>query len=205
MKDLTTTQQAALRYIRNQFVHHGHSPTVREVMQHLGFSSPNSAQVVILGLMTLGLLKRNKYGDLQLSEDIDADPSKTQTIDVPLIGSAACGNPMLAEEEFQALIPVSVGLAKPPHKYFLLRADGDSMNQAGIQNGDLVLVRQQQSASNGDKVVALIDDDATIKEIKYSPDATVLLPRSDNSSHQPIVLTRDFLVQGIVVATVPGE
>ncbi len=174
-------------------------------MKHLGFNSPNSAQVVLLNLITMGVLKRNKYGDLQLMEGGGEDGSSAQTIDVPLIGAAACGTPILAEEDFQALIPVSTKLAKPPHTYFLLRADGDSMNQAGIQDGDLVLVRQQQTAKSGDKVVALIDDDATIKEVRYSPDATVLIPRSSSKTHQPIVLTRDFLVQGVVVATVPGE
>lgn len=205
MNDLTPNQQSALRFIRNQLVHHGHSPSVRELMRHLGFNSPNSAQVVLSRLTELGLIKRNSLRDLQLVDAAGTEISGTQTVDVPLIGAAACGNPTLAEEDFQALIPVSNKLARPPHKYFLLRADGDSMNQAGIQDGDLVLIRQQQTANTGDKVVALIDDSATIKEVKYSTDATVLLPRSNNPIHQPIVLTSDFLVQGVVVATVPGE
>jgi repressor LexA len=118
------------------------------------------------------------------------------------VGSVACGIPILAEENIEAMIPVSKGLAKPGNRYFLLRAVGDSMNLAGIDDGDLVLVRQQPAAKNGDLVVALIDDAATIKEFYRAGDAVVLKPKSKNKRHQPIVLTEDFQVQGIVVKTI---
>jgi repressor LexA len=77
------------------------------------------------------------------------------------------------------------------------------MNDAGIDDGALVLVRQQSTAESGDIVVALVDDEATIKELRKSADAVVLLPRSKNRNHKPIVLRRDFQVQGVVVATLP--
>ena len=78
------------------------------------------------------------------------------------------------------------------------------MNKAGIQDGDLVLVRQQPVAEPGDKVVALINDDATIKEYHPQENAVVLMPRSTNTKHRPIILTEDFQVQGVVVTTIPN-
>lgn len=77
------------------------------------------------------------------------------------------------------------------------------MTEAGIDDGDLVLVRQQQTAASGEVVVALIDDEATIKEFHRAPKVVLLRPRSGNPAHRPVVLTHDFQVQGIVVATVP--
>ena len=78
------------------------------------------------------------------------------------------------------------------------------MDKAGIKNGDLVLVRQQVTAANGDRVVALVDDSATIKEFRRKGDTVALLPRSSNPKHQPVVLDRDFQVQGVVVNVVPN-
>jgi repressor LexA len=109
----------------------------------------------------------------------------------------------LAQQNVERAVPVSVQLVRRPFHYFLLRAVGDSMDLAGIHSGDLVLVREQQDAENGQVVVALIDDEATIKEIHKNKDSIVLQPRSTNPANQPIVLHRDFQVQGVVIATIP--
>lgn len=129
--------------------------------------------------------------------------SNAQTVKVPLLGNVACGLPIFAEENIEAFIPVSDKLIKSSYRYFILRASGDSMNDAGIDDGDLVLIRQQQFAQNGDKVLALIDDEATIKEFHNNGNMIVLKPRSKNSKHQPIVLTSDFRIQGIVETVIP--
>lgn len=115
-----------------------------------------------------------------------------------------CGLPILAEENIEGMIPVSVDLARPGSKYFFLRASGDSMNEAGINDGDFVLVRQQTFAEDGDSIVALIDDEATIKEFRRTKDAVVLKPRSSNKKHQPILLTSNFQIQGVVVTAIPN-
>ncbi|MBA7550151.1 LexA repressor [subsurface metagenome] len=127
-----------------------------------------------------------------------------QTIDVPLIGTVTCGLPVFAEENYEAMIPVSVKLARPPHKYFLLKVKGDSMNKKSINDGDIVLVRHQVTANNGDIVVALIDDETTVKEFNMYEDTIVLKPRSTNAAHKPIILTRDFQIQGVVVTSIPN-
>lgn len=193
----------AIRYIRNFLMHRGHMPSIRKLGRDLGYSSPRSASMIVEKLLEKGVLQRKKDGSLQFIDVPFNDEFRAQTVAVPLVGLVPCGTPMLAEENIEALIPVSTKLAKPPHKHFLLRAQGDSMNQKGINDGDLLLVRQQATADNGDIVVALIDDSATIKEFHRNDNTIILMPRSTNKSHQPIVLDRDFKIQGIVVATIP--
>lgn len=77
------------------------------------------------------------------------------------------------------------------------------MNKAGINDGDLILVRRQSTAQNGDTVVALIDDEATVKEFQHLKNCVVLMPRSSNKNHKPIILTENFQVQGVAVTTIP--
>ena len=195
-----------LKVIRNTLMTKGRVPSVRELMTELGYRSPRSAAVLMEQLEEKGVLKRKTDGSMQLIEQRTGADDRThaQTVNIPLVGSVACGMPIIAEENVEALIPVSVKLARPPHKYFLLRAKGDSMNEKGINDGDLVLVRQQETADNGDSVVALIDDHATIKEFHRSEYAVVLKPRSTSAQHKPIILTDDFRVQGIVVTAIAG-
>ncbi len=121
-----------------------------------------------------------------------------KTVEVPLLGTIACGTPVLAEQNIKSRVSISTKMLKPNYQYFLLRALGDSMNKADINDGDLVLIRQQQTAEDGDKVVALIDDEATIKEFHNKGNMIILKPKSTNSKHQPIILTKDFKIQGVV-------
>lgn len=175
---------------------------MRELMTALKYKSPRSAALLLERLADAGMVKRRSDGYLRLLKDFEDRPANSQTIDVPLVGSVACGVPIFAEENVEAMIPVSKSLARLGKRYFLLRAHGDSMNLAGIDDGDLVLVRQESTAEDGDLVVALIDDDATIKEFHHGGDAVVLKPRSRNKRHQPIILTENFQIQGVVVRTI---
>ena len=202
-KTLSKKESEAICQIRNSLAHRGQTPSVRELMVSLGYRSPRSASVIINQLIDKGFLARKDNGRLKLIKDLDSSSTRARTIKVPLIGEIACGTPIFAEENFEMMIPISVKLAPSPHKYFLLRARGGSMNKKKINDGDLVLVRQQPSAKTGDIVVAIIDDEATIKELQISNSAIVLKPRSTNKRHQPIILDRDFLIQGIVVGVVP--
>ncbi len=201
---LTKNESEAVRIIRNSLLHKGEFPTVRELMIEMEYKSPRSAAVIMEQLIEKGILKRKIDGGLQLKDVSPEERGSAQTVDVPLVGSVACGMPMLAEQNVDAMIPVSVKLAKPPHRYFFLRANGDSMNEKGINNGDMVLVKQQSTANNGDLVVALIDEEATLKEFYHYGDSIILKPRSSNKKHQPILLTSDFQIQGLVITTIPG-
>lgn len=203
MFSLTTTELAALRTVRNFIVHMGRTPSVRELMKELGYKSPRSASLIIEGLIDKQFLKKKDNGGFWLSES-NFDNKRVETVNVPLIGTITCGFPTLTEENIEAMIPVSVKLAPPPQKYFLLHAYGDSMNQVDINKGDLLLIHQQQTAENGDIVVACIDGETTIKEYWSNSEVVILKPRSTNVLHKPIILNMDFLIQGILVKVIPN-
>lgn len=121
---------------------------------------------------------------------------------IPLLGTVTCGVPILAQENIEEMIPISKSLVKPGSKYFLLRAKGNSMDLAGIKDGDMVLIRQVSSAENGERVLALIGDEATIKEFHRAGEVVTLLPKSSNPEHQKIIATNDLKIQGVVVANI---
>ena len=191
----------ALRHIRNSVMRQGRVPSMRELMNLMLYKSPRSAMLLLEELEERGFLEKKKEGGYRLLKDLE-ETDVARTVTVPLVGIVTCGAPMLAEENIEAWIPVSISLARPGGKYFLLRAQGDSMNEAGIDDGDLILVKQQPIADNGQKVVALIDDEATVKELQNKGDVIALLPRSSNKKHKPIILDRDFQIQGVVLTTI---
>lgn len=202
---VSNKELAALRVMRDFLMKHGKMPSVRELMKEMDYKSPRSAAVIFQNLIDKNILKKKDDGSIQFIqyEFNNNETTSIQTVKIPLLGAIACGLPILAEENIEAMIAVSTKLAKPANKYFLLQAKGDSMNEKGINDGDLVLVKQQNLADNGDIVVALIDDEATIKELRINDDNVLLLPRSSNKTHTPIILSRNFIVQGIVISTIP--
>lgn len=199
----TSKQMEAIHHIRNWIMHRARTPSVRELMVDLDYKSPRSVQDILEQLKKKGVIKKLGHGVYQLVMSPDFDSTHAQTISVPIVGTVVCGMSMLAEENIEGYIPVSASLAKAGSKYYLLHAQGDSMNKVGVNEGDLVLVRQQPTANDGDKVVALIDGEATIKEFHRTQNMIILKPKSSNKKHKPIILTDDFQVQGVVVASIP--
>jgi len=198
--NLSGKELEAIKIIRNFLVNKGQMPSVRELMTSLNYKSPRSASVLLRNLEEKELLRKKPDGtyqivDFEISEDFG---SRAQTVKIPLLGSVSCGVPIFADENIEAEVSVSVEMIKNGYKYFLLRAEGDSMNEAGIDKGDLLLIRQQQDAENGDKILALIDDEATVKEYNRSNGMVILKPKSTNKMHQPTILTDSFRIQGIV-------
>jgi repressor LexA len=173
-------------------------------MTAMGYRSPRSAQDLLEQLASKQVIKRFEAGDYQLLRDPELGSAHATTVDVPVVGTVAAGSPILADENIAGFIRISTTLAKPGSQYFLLRVLGDSMNEAGINDRDYVLVRQQPTAVRGDYVVALIDEDATVKEYQPQVDVVLLQPRSTNPAHRPIIISREFRIQGVVVATVPS-
>ena len=200
--NLSDKDRKAFSFIRNMIINQGRSPSLREINTVTKDSSPRSAGLAIDRLIKAGMLeKRGRY--LLLTSERDS--SSVHTVNLPLVNNVACGTPMLAEENVEAEIAVSTALAKPGFKYFLLRASGDSMNQAGINPGDLLLIRQQTTAENGQRVVALINNEATVKEFEKNGDVVILRPRSSSKEHKPIVLTDNCIIQGVVQAVLPSD
>lgn len=202
--NLKPVDKKAYNFIRSKLNDFGKAPTVRELAEEFNFKSSRSAALIINKLIDHGLLERNEKKELFLALEKELSIENDHVVDVPLVGNVPCGGPLLAEENIETTVSVSTKLARPPSNYFLLRAVGDSMNLAGVESGSLLLVRQQSSAENKQRVVALIDGEATVKELVTSEQAIVLMPRSDNPIHQPIFLTEDFLIQGIVIAVLPN-
>lgn len=135
--------------------------------------------------------------DLSVEESINDYSDQEITEEVPLLGSVSCGTPMFSEENIESHYSISKKLLKANKKHFLLRASGDSMDLAGINDGDIVLIRQEQVAQDGDKVLALVDNEATIKVFQRFTDKIILNPNSSNANNKPIILTDDFRIQGI--------
>jgi len=203
-ENLSLKAKEALKHLRNFIMHHGKVPSTRELMKEMNYKSPLSPMLLLNELAAGGYLEKKADGSYTLLKDLKDDVS-ARTVTVPLLGTIACGAPILAQQNIEAMIPVSTRLAKPGSKYFLLRANGDSMDKAGINDGDLILVRQQTIAENGQNVVALIDDETTVKQFQKKGNVVALLPQSSNAKHRPIILEYEFRVQGIVIATIPKQ
>lgn len=190
--NLTSKQKNVLSVIRNITARKGVSPTLREIQECLGYTRTSSVQRHTEALKKKGFLKSDRYQ----SRGLTISNKLSKKANIPLVGSIACGKPMLAVENIEAYIPYEV--KGDPKEYFFLRAIGDSMNKAGINNGNLVLIKKQPTADPGDKIVALIGDEATIKVLKRGKDCLILEPKSSNSEHKPIYILDDILIQGIV-------
>jgi repressor LexA len=203
---LTDHQVQFLRLLLDYKKREGVPPTIRE-MQDVGrFRSTRSVIQYLEVLEAAGYITRAK-GARNIR--FNAPPPEVSrehvsTVPVPLVGEVAAGTPILAEENITEYISVSRTLARRPFSYFLLRVTGDSMNRAGINDGDLVLVRQQASADAGEKVVALIDGEATVKVFRPARGAVILEPKSDNPDHRSFIVNEDLSIQGIVIATIPS-
>jgi repressor LexA len=128
-------------------------------------------------------------------------------INIPLFDSVGCGELMFADPTVQEMIPVKSELMSKGSKYFVLRTSGDSMNLAGINDGDLVLCRKNYHPEEGNNVVALIGDDATIKEYRRENGVVVLRPKSSNPKHKPLRFTNndEIRVQGVVVCVIKDD
>jgi len=200
---LARKEIALLTVVRNWFMQKGYSPSIRDLQKSLEYKSPRSITVLLERLKRKGLIERNDAGDLKVNELDKWDKNSSKTIDIPLLGVVACGVPMLAEENILERIPIDTNIAKPPYKYFLLRAKGTSMNKKDIEEGDLLLVRVQSTANNGDIVVALVNDEATVKEYRKVGNIVVLKPHSTDPDNKRIILTENLVIQGIVVLVIP--
>ena len=200
---LKKKKKQVLKHLRNWKVHTGENPSYRKLMNLLGYKSTRSISLILKSLIEKGYIKKFDGKNFEISEEFSELEINTQTVAVPLVGNIACGEPILAQQHIEDMISVTTTLARPPYQYFILRANGDSMNKKNIYNGTLVLVRKQETAIDGDIVVAIINDECTLKEFKRKDNYILLLPHSDNHTHKPIILTQDFRVQGVVVSVLP--
>ena len=199
---LTARQQEILDYLQKHLKQYGYPPSVREIGQALGLSSSSTVHVHLTHLEDKGWIRRDPSKPRAIEILVDDDEVAAETgaeiITLPIVGKVAAGVPITAVENIEGYFSVSADfLGKGTH--FLLKVSGDSMIEAGILDGDLVIVRSQEAANNGDIVVALIDDEATVKRFYHRQDHIELQP--ENPLMEPIIVN-DVVISGVVTGLV---
>ncbi len=193
--NLTKRQQEIFDYIRRYGSEHGYPPTVRDIGKAIGLTSSSTVHAHLANLEKVGLLRRDPTKPRALEILVDKAKQAVAPAGLPVVGQVAAGAPMLAEENIEDYVAVP-GIAGGDEGEFVLRVKGDSMKDAGILEGDHVVVRRTDSATNGEIIVALVDDEATVKRFFKEEDHVRLQP--ENEALQPILVT-DVEVLGRVV------
>lgn len=193
---ISKKQQEILDYIKNEILNRGFPPAVREICEAVNLKSTSSVHSHLEALEKNGYIRRDatKPRAIEIIDD-NFNLVRREVINVPLIGTVAAGQPILAVENVEAYFPVPAEFM-PNEQSFMLRVKGDSMINAGIFDGDQVLVKQQTSAENGDIVVALVEDSATVKTF-YKEDGYYRL-QPENDTMAPILVKDDLQILGKV-------
>ena len=160
---ISKKQEEILEYIKSQILERGFPPAVREICEAVHLKSTSSVHSHLETLEKNGYIHRDptKPRAIEILDDT-FNLTRREMVNVPIIGRVAAGEPLLAQQNIENYFPIPAEMM-PNKQTFLLQVQGESMINAGILNGDYILVQQQQTADNGDKVVALIDDGATVK------------------------------------------
>lgn len=173
MKPLTAMQQAVLECIKRSISENGYPPSVREICKYVGLKSPSTVHNHLNSLERMGYLHRSSGK----TRAITLTPLAAQPEGIPILGTVAAGQPILAVEDAIGYLDYYTG---DPSNYFALRIRGASMINAGILDGDLVVVRKQSTADNGEIVIALLNDEATCKRLSKSNGKIWLLAENDD-------------------------
>jgi repressor LexA len=201
VEGLTKRQKEALDFVAAYTGRHGYPPTVRELASALGISGPKGAKQFLDALASKGYIQREPENARAIR--VVEGRAATRPAGIPVVGRVAAGRPVTAVEELEGY--VSIANAAGPRgrsDLFFLKVRGDSMIGAHIAPGDLVLVRPQQTAENGDIVVALIDDEATVKRYKRDAEGVTLFP--ENPAMEPIVFVGEAAALLAVIGKVIG-
>ena len=193
---ISKKQQEILDYIKNEILNRGFPPAVREICEAVNLKSTSSVHSHLEALEKNGYIRRDatKPRAIEIIDD-NFNLTRREMVNVPLVGTVAAGQPILAVENIEAYFPVPAEYM-PNEQSFMLKDKGESMINAGIFDGDQVLVKQQSSASNGDIVVALIEDAATVKTF-YRENGYIRL-QPENDSMDPILVEGDVQILGKV-------
>ena len=203
-RELTTRQKQILRYITKQIEQNGYAPSVREIGKAVGLSSTATVHCYLKQLEAMKYIKKEnqkgrtlrimkKENDLYDSARVGKEP--TEMVDVPVVGKITAGAPILAVENITDTFPIPLDFVGNSQS-FMLVVSGESMIEAGIFDGDFILVRRQNVAENGQIVVALIDDEATVKTF-YKENGHIRL-QPENSTMDPIIVP-DCQILGKVI------
>ncbi|QKK02166.1 MAG: transcriptional repressor LexA [Pseudomonadota bacterium] len=199
--ELTDRQREILAFIEEQLERNGMPPTRSEIVEHFGFASPNAAQCHLRALAGRGAIELRPgiaRGIIPKHASRGGDRRSVAGAQLPIIGRVAAGSPILAVENRDSEIALSVELFKPRPDY-ALRVRGDSMTGAGIEDGDLLLVHRTPEARHGQIVVARINDEVTVKRLRRRGPALSLEPEHPGYQPIPIAAGDEFAIEGIGV------
>lgn len=198
-EDLTQKQIEILLYIKSELERQGYPPAVREICKGVGLKSTSTVHAHLEKLEMKGYIRKDptKPRAIEiLDREDDFLLAKKKTLDVPIVGKVTAGSPILAVENIEDTYPVPLELVEG-HDVFMLKVQGESMIDAGILDGDLVLVKEQKVANNGDIVVALLDDEeATVKRFFKEKDKVRLQP--ENQFMEPIYTTNVSILGKVI-------
>ena len=196
---ISVKQQEILQYIKDTILKKGYPPAVREICEAVHLKSTSSVHSHLETLEQNGYIRRDptKPRTIEILDDC-FNLTRRELVNIPLIGSVAAGQQILAQENIENYFPVPSDLL-PNQEAFMLRVKGESMINAGIFNGDQIIVAQQDTAENGDIIVALMDDSATVKRFYREDDHVRLQP--ENDTMEPIITT-DVQILGKVIGLV---
>jgi repressor LexA len=193
--NLTKRQREIFDFVRRYGEEHGYPPTVRDIGKAIGLTSSSTVHAHLANLEKLGVLRRDPTKPRAIEVLVDKAKAAVVPSGLPVVGQVAAGQPVLAEENIEEYVPVPE-IAGGDEGEFVLRVKGDSMVGAGIFEGDYVVVRPQETATDGEIVVALVEDEATVKRFFKEADHVRLQP--ENDTLDPI-LSRDVQLLGRVV------
>lgn len=193
---ISKKQEEILEYIKSQILERGFPPAVREICEAVNLKSTSSVHSHLETLEKNGYIHRDptKPRAIEILDDT-FNLTRREMVNVPIIGRVAAGEPLLAQQNIENYFPIPAEMM-PNKQTFLLQVQGESMINAGILNGDYILVQQQETADNGDKVVALIDDGATVKTF-YREEGIIRL-QPENDFMDPIIV-KDCTILGKVI------
>lgn len=197
--NISQKQSEILEYMKNEILNRGFPPSVREICEAVHLKSTSSVHSHLETLEKNGYIRRDptKPRAIEIVDD-NFNLVRRETVNVPIIGKVSAGQPLLAVENIDGYFPIPSEYM-PNNKTFMLIVQGDSMINAGIFNGDYVIVEQQQTAENGQKIVALVEDSATVKTF-YKEDGHIRL-QPENDTMEPIIVEQDqfFQILGKVI------
>ena len=194
---ITKKQSEILEYIKSQILNKGYPPSVRDICEAVQLKSTSSVHSHLETLERNGYIRRDptKPRAIEIVDD-NFNLTRRELVNVPVVGRVAAGEPILAVENVENYFPIPAEFM-PNSQTFMLNVKGESMINAGILDGDQILVQQQSTAENGDIVVALIDDSATVKTF-YKEDGYYRL-QPENDTMEPIIVKDDLKILGKVI------
>ncbi len=201
VQGLTERQKEALEFIAAYIERHGYPPTVRELAAAMRISGPKGAKRFMDALAAKGYIERAQ-DNARAIRVVAAEPDARRPLGIPVVGHVAAGSPITAVESLEGYLSLGALTSGTEGGLFLLKVSGDSMIGAHIAPGDMVLVRPQAAAENGDIVVALIDGEATVKRYKKDADGVTLFP--ENPTVEPIVFVGEAASLLSIVGKVVG-